>query len=64
LKNVNQFMNKEILNSNERLIKCSLEQMVKVINDELNQKYLNPSTLIGFYIANELFFEILQGFNY
>jgi serine/threonine protein kinase len=42
----------------------SLEQMTKVINDELNQKIVNNITTVGFYVASELFNEILEGLIY
>jgi hypothetical protein len=42
----------------------SLEQIIKIISDELNQKHKNDITPIGFFMANELFYEIIQGLIY
>jgi hypothetical protein len=42
----------------------SLERVLKIINNELNQNILNSITPIGLYIASEIFIEILEGVNY
>lgn len=42
----------------------SLERVLKIINNELNQNILNSITPIGFYKASEIFIEILGGVNY
>lgn len=42
----------------------NLREALDAINKELNQNYNNGMTLIGAYLATEIFFEILKGINY
>ncbi len=42
----------------------NLEDLIKELNDELNQNYLKAMTPLGYYISSELFVEILECVNY
>ena len=46
------------------LCRMTLKDAISKINAELNQKYNKPITLIGAFIASELFLEIVNGVNY